>query len=881
MANKKISELQSRTPSLSDLLLVGDPSSGYSYKCTVTDLATIIETDIADGYVTIGTTQTISGAKTFSNNLTLTSVSNANTDTDKFLVLNASNIVNFRTGAEVLSDIGGQGALTLTTTGTSGAATLVSNVLNIPQYQGVISLASIGSSPNANGATLSSNTLTLQPASGSFGGVVTTGFQEFAGQKRFIGNPIQFDKHLEVKNIDSWGVSWGYTSLASKDTPVFGFLRGHSFVGTVTYYAWFTYGSTGERNYTLPSTDGTLALTSDITSSISGTTNYIPKFTGSNSIGNSVIYESSSNIGIGTTSPGAKLEIEGSEYIKTGNELRFYRTDNAIYTTLYDAGSTAANGFILNNTNGEGFHFKNGSTTIMRMNSSNNVGIGTTSPSDKLHVYQNADDNVVGKFEQAFSSRGDLLQFTNAHGTGYVGHAGDASGDFSILNASNTNTYFTTNGTERMRITSTGNVGIGTTAPETLLHINSSNAGGEGGYIFIDNPAASTAGNKAGIKFGTSSGASFSTVPTGEITNVIDNAGTGASALTFGTFNGTASGERMRITSGGLVGIGTTTPESYYSGADNLVVAQGSGDGGITIATANNTTGALYFADGTTGTEPYRGGIAYTHSIDVLTLVSGGAEKVRITSGGDVGIGVTSPAEKLTVAGNIFANAGNGEGFKLNGGLSIYRLAGDDLGFYTASTERMRITSGGNVGIGTTSPTAISNYIALTINGTSGSFTEYQENGGRAFRIGSDGATGGFISQTSADPIRIFTSSTERMRITSEGLVLIGTTSTSGVDVVRINKNGTTEYSTLNVTNSNSTAVAYFGVGGSNVANTNLRNNAYLWNAANSSLVFGTNDTLRVTIKNTGVVNISNIPTSATGLAAGDIWSDGGTLKIV
>ncbi len=46
-------------------MLVGDPSSGYSYKCTITALATIIETDIADGYVTIGTTQTISGAKTF------------------------------------------------------------------------------------------------------------------------------------------------------------------------------------------------------------------------------------------------------------------------------------------------------------------------------------------------------------------------------------------------------------------------------------------------------------------------------------------------------------------------------------------------------------------------------------------------------------------------------------------------------------------------------------------------------------------------------------------------------------------------------------------------------------------------------------------------
>ena len=116
MANKKISELSSRTPSLSDLMLVGDPSSGYSYKCTITSLATIIETDIADGYVTIGTTQTISGAKTFSNVLTLTSVANSAVDTDKFLVLTASNTVNYRTGSEVLSDIGAASASSISGT---------------------------------------------------------------------------------------------------------------------------------------------------------------------------------------------------------------------------------------------------------------------------------------------------------------------------------------------------------------------------------------------------------------------------------------------------------------------------------------------------------------------------------------------------------------------------------------------------------------------------------------------------------------------------------------------------------------------------------------------------------------------------------------------
>jgi hypothetical protein len=80
-----------------------------------------------------------------------------------------------------------QGTITLTTTGTSGAATFVANTLNIPNYAdgGVLSLSAIGSTPNANAATITGTVLNLQPADASFGGVVTTGTQTFAGDKTF------------------------------------------------------------------------------------------------------------------------------------------------------------------------------------------------------------------------------------------------------------------------------------------------------------------------------------------------------------------------------------------------------------------------------------------------------------------------------------------------------------------------------------------------------------------------------------------------------------------------------------------------------------------------------------------------------------------------
>jgi hypothetical protein len=84
---------------------------------------------------------------------------------------------------------GKQGTITLTTTGTSGPSTLVGNTLNIPNYAdgGVLSLSAIGAVPNANAATITGTVLNLQPASSSFGGVITTGSQTIAGDKTLTG----------------------------------------------------------------------------------------------------------------------------------------------------------------------------------------------------------------------------------------------------------------------------------------------------------------------------------------------------------------------------------------------------------------------------------------------------------------------------------------------------------------------------------------------------------------------------------------------------------------------------------------------------------------------------------------------------------------------
>lgn len=82
-------------------------------------------------------------------------------------------------------------AISLTTTGSSGAATYDNStgILNIPNYaggaSGVTTLAAIGGTPNANGASISGPTLTLQPANETYGGVLTTGSQQIEGSKYF------------------------------------------------------------------------------------------------------------------------------------------------------------------------------------------------------------------------------------------------------------------------------------------------------------------------------------------------------------------------------------------------------------------------------------------------------------------------------------------------------------------------------------------------------------------------------------------------------------------------------------------------------------------------------------------------------------------------
>jgi len=131
----------------------------------------------------------------------------------------------------------------------------------------------------------------------------------------------------------------------------------------------------------------------------------------------------------------------------------------------------------------------------------------------------------------------------------------------------------------------------------------------------------------------------------------------------FQGYGGGSATEFVRFNSNGRVGIGTASPTARLhvstgvsggtagAAVDDLVV-ESNGNAGITILTPDTGVGQLVFGDATSANQ---GKVGYTHNGDYMTLTTSASERLRIDASGNVGIGTTSPAEKLSVTGNITA----------------------------------------------------------------------------------------------------------------------------------------------------------------------------------------------------------------------------------
>jgi hypothetical protein len=122
----------------------------------------------------------------------------------------------------------------------------------------------------------------------------------------------------------------------------------------------------------------------------------------------------------------------------------------------------------------------------------------------------------------------------------------------------------------------------------------------------------------------------------------------GADQLAVAT-NGTG---RLFVDASGNVGVGVASPASLEPGARNLVVGSGSGNNGLSIYSGTADQGIIYFADGTTTAQKYTGFIAYDHNINAMRFgTNDGNERLRISSAGLVGIGTSLPGALLHIEG--------------------------------------------------------------------------------------------------------------------------------------------------------------------------------------------------------------------------------------
>jgi hypothetical protein len=190
---------------------------------------------------------------------------------------------------------------------------------------------------------------------------------------------------------------------------------------------------------------------------------------------------SSGNVGIGTSSPGKRLDVAGDVVLPNNGILNFYDAGGVARNTVqFLSGEVRLGGA------GAGVStqtFYTSAAERMRIDASGNVGIGTTSPSVKLAVVgdQNlgsstvAVDTTLSLF--AGNSNTTILRRYTTTEIAEIRHVG--AGAFQIV--TNTGPILLSAGSaERMRIDASGNVGIGTTAPDALLSVNGAASFGDG-----------------------------------------------------------------------------------------------------------------------------------------------------------------------------------------------------------------------------------------------------------------------------------------------------------------------------------------------------------------------------------------------------------------
>ena len=376
---------------------------------------------------------------------------------------------------------------------------------------------------------------------------------------------------------------------------------------------------------------------------------------------------------------------------------------------------------------------KNAGDPILHVDGGGNVGIGTTNPDSRLEVNGEIDANggdgykIEGRPWANWGS--DLLTLGDWDGEGYATR---------IMGS---------NSSEVMRVTGT-NVGIGTTSPTNKLQVTGGSVGVDSEYMVRDNrnntillQSASTAASNRSLTIGNA---------------------------TYGNI----------IVPNGNVGIGATSPGYKLDVSGDAYIDE-------TLNIETTISGTLQYGYGGVGAgHLVVGGNNFaSFTPAVITLMN---QDTTISPGQDLGVLQFGGKDDLTngyANGQIICTTAVGAGSgNTGGGIFRFLLSGNTTG--SAPTERMRITNTGNVGIGTTSPAKKLTIGGIGIGNTDGLKIEDPSNTAYGAHYSyDDGSTtveiGGVVNNTLIDCISIARDATRTITIDTSERVGIGDTTPS------------------------------------------------------------------------------------------------------
>jgi hypothetical protein len=518
-----------------------------------------------------------------------------------------------------------------------------------------------------------------------------------------------------VNNTDAANKSYADTKLALTG----GTLTGSSSGNTLELLALSNTGSGANTKarlnfYSTSTSYGSIAggygasapeMVFDLPSGTPG--NYIWRITGAEKMR----LDTSGNLGIGTASPGAKLDVAGDQRLSlSANQTRslsFYNTTNStVYGRIQYVDTTGV--FDVSNQGAYPLTFSTSATERMRIDSSGNVGIGNTSPATKLHVIGaitgQSNDNYFGDYSSgAYIDVGNLATSEVWLDTR---SASLTNVPLNLRTKGSGEIKFTVGTTERLRITAGGN--IHTPAGTTTM---------TNGFIYIPAAAGAPTGAATAITgtvplyynssantlhaynstWQTISGGGLSLISTNANGIVYLNGSSQATTSTALVFNGTEFCVGGNPSSGIQIEATTTTLAQIRARATT---------NGVDSRLSSSSTGLVGYV-GTVSNHPFA---FYANNTEYMRLTSTGALQIRPNGGEGGEIQLYNP-DNTTIGGYLDVSVA--DNLRLwtgtnNATMQIGQLTGTggNIQFFTATSEKVRITSAGDVGIGISSPLA-------------------------------------------------------------------------------------------------------------------------------------------------------------------------------